>query len=34
MAIGMDTVRVLLTVAVFPPQSDGRTMLSPTSKEG
>ena len=34
MAIGTDTFQVSPPVSVLPPQSNGRTMLSPTSKEG
>lgn len=34
MAIGTDAFQVSLPVSILPPQSDGRTTLSPASKEG
>lgn len=34
MAVGMDAFQVSLPVSVLPPQSDGRSTLSPASKEG
>lgn len=34
MAVGTDTFWVSPPVSILPPQSDGRTTLSPTSKEG